>query len=120
VKYTDLQRVKKMYENAKKLERYISKMHIDKKMVIDDYTIQWAVTTPLFQIGEHAYYLSNEFKEAHGELKWHAISGLRHRLVHDYDDTNWSLIADIIFQDIPILITQTQEILEKEYRENDE
>ncbi|MCM1423296.1 MAG: DUF86 domain-containing protein [bacterium] len=34
------------------------------------------------------------------------ISGLRHRLIHDYDGTNWNIIADIVFEEIPILIEE--------------
>ena len=49
------------------------------------------------------------------------ISGLRHRLVHDYDDTNWELIADIIFKDLPELKEQIAKILtDGENPKNDE
>ena len=34
------------------------------------------------------------------------ISGLRHRLVHDYDGTNWSIISDVVFEELPELITR--------------
>ena len=32
------------------------------------------------------------------------ISGLRHRLVHDYDGTNWNVIVDVVFEEIPVLV----------------
>ena len=34
------------------------------------------------------------------------IAGLRHRLVHDYDGTNWNIIAEVVFEELPILIMQ--------------
>ena len=34
-------------------------------------------------------------------IPWAKIAGLRHRLVHDYDDTNWTLICAIIFDVLP-------------------
>ena len=37
--------------------------------------------------------------------------GLRHRLVHDYDGTNWNIIADVVFEDLPELITKLKEFL---------
>lgn len=114
MKYTDIQRIEKIQEYTEKLLQYISDLKIDKQQMMDDYTIQWAVTTPLYNIGEHVYYLSSEFKEKHSEIKWYMISGLRHRLVHDYDDTNWGLISDIIFTDLPILKNQISEILANE------
>ncbi len=63
------------------------------------------VTTPLYNIGEHAYYISEEYKKGHQEVVWPMISGLRHRLVHDYDGTNWEIIVDVIFDELPVLIS---------------
>lgn len=34
------------------------------------------------------------------------ISGLRHRLVHDYEGTNWQMIVEVVFEDIPALLVQ--------------
>ena len=48
-----------------------------------------------------AYSLSDEYKEAHNEILWVKIANLRHRLVHDYDDTNWTLICSILFNLLP-------------------
>lgn len=39
------------------------------------------------------------------------VSGLRHRLVHDYDGTNWNIIADVVFEEISILIQELEKIL---------
>ena len=49
---------------------------------------QWAVTTPLYNIGEQVYKISEETKAQHPEIIWNVVSGLRHRLVHDYDGIN--------------------------------
>ena len=73
--------------------------------------MQWLVTTPLYNIGEHAYNLSDEYKEKHHEILWNLMAGLRHRLVHDYDGTNWNIIADVVFEDLPELITKLKEFL---------
>ena len=121
MKYTDIRRLEKILEYTEKLHDYIFGTKLEKQKLIEDYTIQWAVTTPLYNIGEHVYYLSSELKEKHSEIKWHMISGLRHRLVHDYDDTNWKLIADIIFKDLPELKEQIAKILtDGENPKNDE
>ena len=66
-----------------------------------EYALQWLVTTPLYNIGEHAYYISKEYKAEHSDIPWGMISGLRHRLVHDYDGTNWSIISDVVFEELP-------------------
>lgn len=51
-------------------------------------------TTPLYNIGEHVYNLSYEYKEAHNEIQWAMIAGLRHRLIHDDEGTNWNIIVE--------------------------
>jgi len=55
----------------------------------------------LYNIGEHAYYLSDEYKDKHEQIPWVKISGLRHRLVHGYEDTNWEIVNNIIFNILP-------------------
>ena len=74
--------------------------------------LQWLVTTPLYNIGEHVYNLSKDYKDAHRNIQWAMISGVRHRLVHDYDGTNWNIIADVVFDELPVLIDQLKKILD--------
>ena len=111
MKYSDEQRVKKIYENAVKLYEYIVSNKISKDDLLTDVPLQWLVTTPLYNIGEHVYNLSNEYKQAHSEIQWTMISGLRHRLVHDYDGTNWNIIADVVFEEIPAFIKELEKFL---------
>ena len=42
------------------------------------------------------------------------ISGLRHRLVHDYEGTNWQIIVEVVFEDIPALLVQLEKLVSKE------
>lgn len=111
MKYSDEQRIKKICENASKLHEYIINSKIQKKDLLTDIPLQWLVTTPLYNIGEHVYHLSAEYKEAHSEIPWSMISGLRHRLVHDYDGTNWNIIADVVFEELPPLIHNLRKLL---------
>ncbi len=114
MKYSDQQRIQKIYENATKLYNYILENKLKKEDLLSEFSLQWLVTTPLYNIGEHVYNLSNEYKEAHSEIQWSMIAGVRHRLVHDYDGTNWSIIADVVFEELPILIGQLEEIFAEE------
>lgn len=106
MKYSDQQRIQKIYENAVKLQEYIIEHHIKKEELLMEISLQWLVTTPLYNIGEHVYNLSIEYKKTHSEIPWSMISGLRHRLVHNYDGTNWNIIADVVFEELPVLIEQ--------------
>ena len=84
--------------------------NITKENLINDYTLQWLVTTPLYNIGEQVYYLSKEYKEQNSDIPWSMISGLRHRLVHDYAGTNWNIIADVIIDELPSLLKQIEDL----------
>lgn len=111
MKYSDEQRLQKILDNSEKLLKYISDNNVTKDDLLNDYSLQWLVTTPLYNIGEHVYNMSDEYKNAHKDIPWLMIAGLRHRLVHDYDGTNWNIIADVVFEELPVLIAQIKELL---------
>lgn len=113
MKYSDGQRINKIYENAVRLHEYITNNNIKREDLLTNIPLQWLVTTPLYNIGEHVYYLSDEYKEAHSEISWSMVSGLRHRLVHDYDydGTNWNIIVEVVFEELPILIEELRKLV---------
>ena len=39
------------------------------------------------------------------------MADLRHRLVHDYDGTNWNIIVNVVFEDLPELIIKLKELI---------
>lgn len=101
MKYSDDQRIEKMLETTQKLLAYLQREGITQEIILAQEPVRWAITTPLYNIGEQAYQLSDEFKAAHPEAPWAKISGLRHRLVHDYENTNWNLICSILYDVLP-------------------
>ena len=54
-------------------------------------------------IGEAVYMLSKEFKEAHPEVEWAPIEGMRHVLVHGYYHIRPQQLWDTIDYDLPEL-----------------
>ena len=113
MKYSDKQRLEKICTITDKLLQYLKQAEITKEMVLEQEPVRWTVTTPLYNIGEHVYNLTDEFKAAYPDIPWTKISGLRHRLVHDYDNTNWSLICTIIFEVLPEFYGAANEILKQ-------
>lgn len=111
MKKTDTERLKKIVSLWSALSGEITQHGITREMLLMDQFSQWAVTTPIYKIGEQVYQLSPEFKKKHANIPWSVVSGLRHRLVHDYDGINWSLIADVIFDDMAPFVEQVKGIL---------
>ncbi len=111
MKYSDLQRIQKICEYTEKLLKYIEENSITKDRILEDYSLQWLITTPLYNVGEQVYALSEEYKTQNNNIPWSMVSGLRHRLVHDYDGTNWNIIADVVFEELPILLEQLKKLI---------
>ncbi len=114
MKYTDRQRLQKILDYADKLLVYLAEHQISKEQLMSDFALQWLVTTPLYNIGEQVYCLSDDYKKQHPAIQWLMIAGLRHRLVHDYDGTNWKIIIEVVFEELPILRDQMRALLEEE------
>ncbi|MGN0441512.1 MAG: DUF86 domain-containing protein [Acutalibacteraceae bacterium] len=97
---SDKERIKKIIRTWNSLQNQIEKHNITKELLLTDEFSQWAVTTPLYNIGEQVYKLSNELKKQNPEIPWSVVSGLRHRLVHDYEGINWSVIVEVVFDEM--------------------
>lgn len=110
MKKSDLERLKKMIETWETLRAQMTSRGIDREVLLHDSFTQWAVTTPLYNIGEQVYYLSPELKAAHPEIPWNLVAGLRHRLVHDYDGINWTLIVEVIETEMDPFIRSVKEV----------
>ena len=110
MRYTDQQRIEHMITTTHKLLDYLAVHRITPEQILSQEPLRWAITTPLYNIGEHAYFLSDTFKLANPQIPWSKISGLRHRLVHDYENTNWSLICVILFETLPAFLREIEQI----------
>lgn len=62
------------------------------------------------QMGELVRRLDDEFTEAHPEIPWHALYGLRNRIVHDYEGVNLQLVWEIISDDLPVLKSRLERL----------
>ena len=65
----------------------------------------------IFQIGELANQLSEEFKESNDNLPWDQMYGIRNRLAHAYIKVDDKIIWDTVQYDIPKLKEKIDEII---------
>ena len=111
MKKSDKERLKKIVSTWENLSLQMQQRGITPELLLEDEFSQWAVTTPLYNIGEQVYQLSSEFKAGYPDLPWNMVAGLRHRLVHDYDGINWTIIVEVLFTDMAPFIQSVQDIL---------
>ena len=62
-------------------------------------------------IGEAAYMLSKEFKDAHPATPWRQIEGMRHHIVHGYFQVRKDLLCNVIDNDLQPLKEQVESYL---------
>ncbi len=117
--HSDRERLHKVLAAWKELTGQLQARNIQQNDVLHDRFTQWAVTTPLYNIGEQTNHLSKELREQYPDIPWKKVSGLRHRLVHHYEGTNWELIVAILYQDMPDYIRAIESILKPERTDKD-
>lgn len=66
-----------------------------------DWVLQNAVIRELEILGEAAGRMSHQFTEAHREIPWKEITGLRHKLIHDYFAVDVSVVWSTATINIP-------------------
>ena len=66
----------------------------------------------LIQVSENARKLSEEYKEQHSIIPWTAITGLRNRIVHDYEGVRLEIVWDTIQNDFPELLRKLEKDME--------
>ncbi len=62
-------------------------------------------------IGEAADHVSREFQEAHPEIPWPVIIGMRNRLAHAYFEVDLDRVWDTVKDDLLPLISQLEGIV---------
>ena len=73
---------------------------LDRETFLADEKTVDAVVRNLEIIGEAARRLPDQFKQAHLEIPWPQIAGLRNRIVHDYFGLDLHLIWHILHADL--------------------
>jgi uncharacterized protein with HEPN domain len=77
----------------------------------DDWRIHSLVVHQLIILGEAARRISSEFREAHPEIDWQGIAGMRDKLIHGYDQIDLSRVWKVAQVDIPELLLRLGPIL---------
>jgi uncharacterized protein with HEPN domain len=72
---------------------------------------QSAILHQLLLLGEATKRLSTDFRDAHPNIVWADIAGMRDRLIHGYDVVELPLVWDVIQKRVPSLLAYLQPLI---------
>lgn len=79
-----------------------------------DENLRVTLTHVLQTIGEAARRVGEGFRQAHPEIPWKAIVGMRHKVVHDYMNVDEDVVWDTAMNEIPRLIGMLEPLVPPE------
>ena len=79
-----------------------------------DPTLQRAFVRSLEIVGEATKRVSLESRQKYPDIQWRAMAGMRDRLIHDYIGVDYDLVWSVVTENIPVLLTQLQQIFDQE------
>ncbi|HEX2256203.1 MAG TPA: HepT-like ribonuclease domain-containing protein [Afifellaceae bacterium] len=71
-----------------------------------------AVSCAIQIVGEAATHVSAEVRDALPEIPWRKVIGMRHHIVHGYEQIRAEILVDTIRNDLPELIALLRRALE--------
>lgn len=102
-------RIEHMLEAANNIMEFMKgKRLIDLQ---NDKILFFAVVKNIEIIGEAAFMLTKEYREAHPDIPWRQIAGMRHVLVHDYYKISPQEIYNVYAQNLSKLIEDLKPLL---------
>lgn len=110
----DLDRLVRIREHGEQLLQILDRRKTTRDDILNDAETQYIITTPLIIIGEEANKLSPEIISSYDDVAWLNAAGIRHRLAHNYMGTDWNVVSDVVFNEIPIMLEQVRSIIEEQ------
>lgn len=78
-----------------------------------DDMLAFALTRAIEIVGEAASKVGDDTREAHPQIPWAAIVGMRHRLVHAYFDVDLDILWRSATEAAPALLAQIEPLIDQ-------
>jgi uncharacterized protein with HEPN domain len=83
----------------------------------DDFNRDWmtqdAIVHELQILGEAAGRVSRAFSDRHPEVPWRKVTGIRHKIVHDYFAVDLDVVWDTATLDVPAIRPLVEPLLDE-------
>jgi uncharacterized protein with HEPN domain len=93
--------VRHMLDAMDRLESYVKDLSLDE--LSTDWMRQDAIVRQLEILGEAAGRISRENCDRIPEIPWALVTGMRHRLIHNYFEVNLEMVFDTVVTKVPEL-----------------
>jgi uncharacterized protein with HEPN domain len=103
------QRIADILDAIAEIQVFCSDLSFD--AFLDDPKTLKAVVADLTIIGEAVRHIPDEVMDAHENIPWALIRGMRNRIVHDYYDVDPAIVWDTVQNDLHPLIPPLQALL---------
>jgi uncharacterized protein with HEPN domain len=81
---------------------------------LEDRTKQDAVIRRLEIIGEATKHIPEKFRDAHPDIPWKRMAGMRDVLIHDYLGVDLAIVWNVVQRELPELNTKLRRIMSGE------
>lgn len=87
---------------------------IDKVDFLGDETLKRAFVRSIEVIGEATKNIPGDLLDEYPQIEWHAIAGMRDRLIHGYFGIDYDIVWDVLKNHIPGLAKTIDDMLFRE------
>jgi uncharacterized protein with HEPN domain len=95
-----------------RINSYVGNLSYDQ--FLKDLKTQDAIVRNLEIIGEAVKNVSEDLKKKYPQVDWKNLAGVRDKLIHHYFGINFDIVWDIVKGELPELLSQFDEILDRE------
>jgi uncharacterized protein with HEPN domain len=106
----DIVRLQHMVDAANEALSFIADK--SKSELEGDRTLALALVKSIEIFGEAASKVSREVRSQSSEIPWADIIAMRNRLIHSYFDVNLDIVWQTVTEELPLVVTQIQKLLE--------
>src|SRR5438876_230364 len=104
------ERIQDILDAVAEIQKFIS--GLSRAQFLSDAKTLKAVVADLIIIGEAARHIPDDVIQAHPQIPWPLMRGMRNRVVHGYFQVDAAIVWDTCQSDLPSIIEPLRKVLE--------